>query len=97
MKKIILSISLILLYCCSLNTGTIQKAEKSYLKFIGKAEFVTVIVDDDRSFDLNTVEKNAVYQIDPGKHRIQIYRSGELVVDRVVFVEDQGTMEILLP
>ena len=38
-----------------------------------------------------------IYQVDNGKHRLKIYRSNNLIVNRVIFVESNATMEISIP
>ena len=91
-------------------TGVVQKAETSYLKFTGGTSGndygnVSVIIDDGQySFDLftndgnaKTAKKQTLYKINPGKHRIKIYRNNNLLIDRVIFVEDQVTTEINIP
>ena len=91
-------------------TGVVQKDETSYLKFTGGTRgndygAVSIIIDDGKySFDIftndgnvNTAKKQTLYKINPGKHRIQIYRDNNLLIDRVIFVENQVTTEINIP
>ena len=96
MKTTIVCVMFLLLIGCAYNTGTVQIAEKSYLQFSGNIEGVSVIIDGDDAFNLSTTE-DTLYQLSPGKHSLKIYRSNNLIVDRVIFLEDQGTMEILIP
>lgn len=96
MKMTILCIVFLLFVGCAYNTGTIQRAEKSYLQFLGNTEGVTVVIDENVSLGLSN-EDNALYQLDHGKHTIRIYRNNNLIIDRVIFLEDHATMEIIIP
>ena len=100
MKSIIISLNLLLFCACSFNanSGTIQKAEKSYLKFIGNSDGVSVLIDDDNSFKLaGTIEnKDMVYQLTHGKHKLKVFRNNNLISERIIFLEDNGTMEIMI-
>ena len=40
---------------------------------------------------------NTLYQLSPGKHRIMVTRAGSVVVDRVVVLDNQTTMEVQIP
>jgi hypothetical protein len=96
MKTTIVSIMLLLFVGCAYNSGTVQIAKKSYLQFSGNIEGVSVIIDENDAFSLS-LEKDPLYQLNPGKHTLKIFRNSNLIVDRVIFLEDQGTMEILIP
>ena len=96
MKMIIISIAFSLFMGCAHNTGVVQRAERSYLQFVGNSEGVTIIIDKNNSFELSTA-KDTLYQLDHGKHKLKIYRNNNLIVDRIIFLEDHGTMEIKIP
>ena len=81
---------------CAYNAGEIQKAERSYLQFSGNPDGVNIIIDNNESFKLST-NMETLYQVKKGKHHLKIYRNEKLIVDRVIFISDQGTMEIILP
>ena len=99
MKKIIVSLIFLLVFGCAYNTGTIQRAEKSYLQFIGdiNTQEISIIIDNKNPFILEQSNKKTLYQLSPGKHTIKIYKNNNLIVDRIIFVEDHSTMEILIP
>tara|TARA_Y100000768_G_C23896557_1_gene642897 strand:- start:550 stop:870 length:321 start_codon:yes stop_codon:yes gene_type:complete len=80
-------------------TEILQKSEFSYLKFKGNYESIFVVVNDgEYEFNLDSLEENEVlYKIEQGKHRIQIYRNNNLISDRLIFLENQVTTEILIP
>jgi len=96
MKMTIISIIFLLIAGCAYNTGTTQRAEKSYLQFLGNTEGVSVIIDENVSFGLS-IENDTLYQLNHGKHTIRVYRNNKLIIDRVIFLEDHGTMEIIIP
>ncbi len=96
MKMTIISIVFLLFVGCAYNTGTVQRAEKSYLQFLGKTDGVSVVIDETISFGLSD-EKDSLYQLNHGKHTIRVYRNNKLIIDRVIFLEDHGTMEIIIP
>ena len=122
MTFIFLTIILFFTSCTpSYYTGTVQREEKSFLRFIGNTKDVTVFIDDYKPFKLHQ-EKGLksydnyglrkipsvtsgwadgseynIYQVDNGKHRLKIYRGDNLIVNRVIFIEDHATMEISVP
>ena len=96
MKTTIISIIFLLFVGCAYNTGTIQRAEKSYLQFLGNTEGISVVIDENDAFGL-TIAKDTLYQLNHGKHTLKIYRNNNLIIDRIIFLEDHGTMEIIIP
>jgi len=78
--------------------GVSQKAEKGFLKFTGDTQSVTVVVDGKEPFLLEQDEdKEVVYEVKPGNHQVQAYRNNQLIMDRMVYVDNQATMEVNLP
>lgn len=80
----------------------VQKSDKSYLHFQGNTENVTVVIDEGEPFSLkeekgsSRYSPNLLYQITPGKHFLKIYRGGELIIDRVIYVASNETKEVEL-
>lgn len=99
MKKIIVIIFIsMLIYACGYREGIIQKADKSFLMFNGSLKNVSVQIDDAKPFILERTSSNKKsYQISPGKHTLKVYRNGELLINRVLFLENQATMEVQIP
>jgi outer membrane usher protein FimD/PapC len=90
-----LMLAFLLVSCGGYNETITQKADKSFLKFVGATTEVTVTIDGTNTFTLDP--KIEVYQITPGKHRVTIYRNNQLVVDRNLIVDNQATMEVQIP
>jgi hypothetical protein len=91
----ILFIALFITSCGGYNEGIVQRAEKGFLKFVGDTKTAIVAIDDAEGFPLDS--KTEVYQVKPGKHSIKIYKDNQLVVNRIVLVDNQTTMEIQIP
>ncbi len=85
-----------LLWSCGYKEGIVQKAEISYLQFRGNTENARVQLDDGYVFMLQPGENN-LYQIQPGKHSITIYKDSRLVAQKVLYVDSQATMEVEIP
>ena len=98
LKKIVLFsfISIFLLSCGAYNAGAISRAERSYIKFTGDPTKVTIVIDEGSPITLS-LDDFTVYETTPGKHNLKAYRNKDLIINRVVFLENQGTMEITLP
>jgi len=103
MKKVILLLlGILILHACGYQEGIVQKGEKSFIKFAGNWENVSVQIDDMNQFVLNSgsesgVDDNKLYQVSPGKHSIKVYRDGNLIVNRILFLDNQATAEVIIP
>ena len=91
---IILFCGMLLLSACGYIEGTVQKAEKSYIVFLGDMEQVRVQIDDRESF---TPSAGKQYQISPGKHTVAAFKKENLVLKRIILLENQVTTEIRIP
>lgn len=88
----------ILISACGYRAGIVQKADKSFFMFTGNWKNVSVQIDDTKPFILKTTSSNKkLYQISPGKHTLKVYRDGELLINRVLLLENQATMEVQIP
>ncbi len=103
MKKIILLLlGILILYACGYQEGIVQKGGKSFIKFTGNWENVTIQIDDMNQFVLKSwseggADDNKLYQISPGKHSLKVYRDGNLIVNRLIFIDNQTTAEVIIP
>ena len=82
-------------------TEVVQKSEFSYLKFTGNTNSISVIIDDGKyNFTLSessSSKKETLYKVDKGKHRIKVYQNNNLIIDRMIFLENHVTTEINIP
>lgn len=96
MKKIILMLGLfsfILFTGCGHKEGTVTATKKSYLYFTGNVSNVTVSVDGGEKFNVIAGQNNQ-YSIYPGKHLVEVYRNGKIIVQRKIYVGDDIAKEI---
>jgi len=97
MKKLLLMfLAGILLCACGYREGIIQKADKSYIQFTGNPATAHIQIDDMQPFVIPP-DDNKLYQIPSGKHFVKIYKDSKLIVDRVIYVQSQTTMEVEIP
>jgi len=101
MKKVIFlffGVLFIFIYACGYQAGIIQKADKSFFKFTGNRENVSIVIDELEPFVLEGKNGNKMlYQTSPGKHSLKVYRNGNLLIDKVLLLENQATMEVQIP
>ena len=76
-------------------TGTIQKAEKGSLKFTGNTQGISISIDNATQIAYDP--KIELYELKPGKHAVKIFRNNQIIVDRVVIVDNHTTFEIDVP
>lgn len=101
-KTILLFTGLLLFYACGYQEGVVQKGEKSYIKFTGNTENVSIQIDETIRFVIKASPgsdgaDNKLYQVSPGKHQLRVYREGGLVVNKVLFIDNQATAEVVVP
>ncbi len=100
MKKVILVLFLLVfILSCGLKEGVIQKSDKSYLKFVGNLKNITVQIDDMQPLTINdsSSSNNRAYQVKPGKHTITVSRDGQIIVKRLLFLDNGVTKEVQIP
>jgi len=103
MKKIILLLlGILILHACGYQEGIVQKGEKSFIKFAGNLENISVQLDDMKQFVFKSgsesgTDDNKLYQVSPGKHVLKVYRDGNLIINRILFLDDQATAEVIIP
>jgi len=93
-RFIILLLVASLIFACGYTTGTIQKAEKSFIVFSGNLENVKIHIDELESF---TPSSGKHYEMAPGKHTLLAYREGKLLLNRIIILENHVTTEIKVP
>jgi hypothetical protein len=106
MKRVILLVlGIMVLHACGYQEGIIQKGEKSFIKFTGHWENVSVQIDDIDQFVLKTGSdaerssnnENKQFQVSPGRHSIKVFRDGNLIVNRILLLDNQTTTEVIIP
>ncbi len=96
MKYILSIISLALLLGfsgCGYKEGVATAAQKSYIYFSGNTNNIKVSIDGGEKFNVKPGETDQ-YGVKPGKHIVEVYRNGAVVVKREVFISDGIAKEI---
>ena len=86
-------LSFLLLSGCGYKSGVTTTEQRAYLYFTGNTQNVSVTINDGEAFTVLPGRDNQ-YAIAPGKHRVRIYRGGELIVEREIYVSDGVAKEI---
>lgn len=101
MKKFFfLIIGMLLVLSCGHKEGIVQKSDKSFIQFTGNRTGVSVQIDAAEPFllDGNTTSSDKkLYQLSPGKHTLKAYRSGKLIVNRILWLDNNVTKEVRIP
>lgn len=104
MKGMLLVVcALVMVAGCGYREGRLQPHEQGYLSFIGNLSNIQVFVDGAANPIVLARETRPsgvageLYAVAPGPHRVRVYRDGQVVVDRVVVVGDQTTLEVQVP
>jgi hypothetical protein len=87
----------LLIMGCSSTTGTLSRDPVGFLSISRITDNLTATVDELAPISLAPQRKPVTLQVAPGKHRIRILRDAALLVDRVVYISDQQTLEISVP
>ena len=96
MKKMILFWSVfVLLFVggCGYNSGALTPEKRAYLYFTGATEGVEVSIDNGPTFAVKKGEENH-YKLKPGMHSVKIYRDGDMIVERQIYLGDGIAKEI---
>jgi hypothetical protein len=88
----ILIIMVLIVGCGGYNTGINHKAEKGFIKFSGNTLDIKVSIDSGPQFTID-VEVDQ-YELMPGKHSVQVFRNNQLIVDRIIIIDNQTTFEL---
>lgn len=86
-------IIILILTGCGYQEGISTPEKKAYLYFTGDVKDIKVIIDDNQGFAIEAGAKHK-YTINPGKHKVTIYRGNKLVVYREIFISDGLEKEI---
>jgi hypothetical protein len=86
----------VLVACFHYQEGSILKANKGYIRFVGNFEGVTVKIDDSNSVKISG-KPPLLYEINPGKHTVNVYKDGKLIIQRIIFIDNQIMTEVEIP
>jgi len=105
-----ISIALLFIITCGYREGVLQKDSVSYVWFTGNVEGAMASIDNGEPFALQVSNypqdassggksdaKYVHYKLSPGKHRITVKKQGQVVVDRIVILENENIKEIDVP
>ena len=75
------------------------------MRFTGNWKNVTIQIDDITPFTLksiadseeNTTDDKKLYQVSPGRHSVKVYRGGNIIVNRILFIDNHATAEVIVP
>ena len=97
MKHILMTfiLSLLLISCGGYRTSIIEKDNAGYLKFTGNTSNVTITLNDENEFQLDP--ETELYKVEPGQYNLKAFRDNNLLIDRIIIVEKQTTIEIEVP
>ncbi|MDH4944811.1 hypothetical protein [Sulfurimonas sp. C5] len=96
MKTIIITLVTLLLTFfsgCGYKEGVTTEDTKAYLYFSGDLDDVTVSVDHAEEFKVKAGRDNQ-YKLKPGKHLIEVYRDGQKIIQREIFLGNGIAKEI---
>jgi hypothetical protein len=91
---ILLLCGMFLVSACGYIEGTVEKAERSYIVFLGELEQVKVQIDSMEPF---TPSAGKQYQISPGRHTVAAFKNETMVLKRIVLLENNVITEIRIP
>ncbi|MBK7629185.1 MAG: hypothetical protein IPJ23_00275 [Ignavibacteriales bacterium] len=86
---------LFLTSCGGYKTGVLEKESSGYIKFIGNTLNASVEIGESINFSINP-ETN-LYKLNPGKYTVRVYRDNNLVVERILIIQSQNTIELEVP
>jgi len=90
---------------CSTNSeSTNQVNDSAFLQLEGNFLNTQLSIDDEQSLELNSDsiktlngKEVARFPISTGKHTLKITRSGAVIVQRVIYVSNSNTFEVVVP
>lgn len=94
MKTILLTLGLFLIFSgCGYKEGVVTTSSKTYLYFTGNVSNAYVSIDGGQRFAVKAGADNQ-YSLKPGKHLVEVFRHGNVVVKREIFTSAGIAKEI---
>ncbi|MCB5226437.1 MAG: hypothetical protein NWQ54_15900 [Paraglaciecola sp.] len=105
MKIFLVSLLVLLLTACSSSFQTsTQVDDKAYLQLVGNFSGAVLRLDNDDGIDLESMktfklkgEKVAKLSVTTGTHQVIVERSGQIIVNRKIYVTNGNTFELRIP
>jgi len=106
---IFLMVGALLIASCGYKEGVIQKSDRSFLKFTGNIGNASVHIDGGEPFVLKkyvinpqgekekVYHDNKLYQVTTGKHTVKVYRGNNLIVKRILILDNNVIKEVYIP
>jgi hypothetical protein len=91
---VVLMCGMLFFSACGYIEGTVQKAEKSTVVFLGDLTQVRVQIDEREPF---FPSEGKHYELSPGKYTITAFKNETVVLKRIILLENQVTTEIRIP
>lgn len=82
-------------HCGGYKTGVLEKDSSGFIKFIGNTTNASVEIGETISFSINP--ETDIYKLKPGKYTVKVYRDNNLVVERILIIQSQNTIELEVP
>ena len=97
MKEFLILIVSVILFtsCGGHNSGVLEKESAGYLKFLGNITNASVEIDQSTQFNINP--ETDLYKLTPGKHTLKVYINSKLIVERIIIIQSQNTIEVEVP
>jgi hypothetical protein len=93
---LILIVSIFLFISCGgYKTGVLEKESSGFIKFKGNITNASVEIGESIQFTINP--ETELYKLNPGKYTIKIYRNNNLVIERIIIIQSQNTVEVEVP
>ncbi len=93
LPTILTILAVLLVSGCGYKSGVTNPEQRAYLYFTGDTTNISVSVDHGEHFTV-LPGRDHQYAIPPGKHTVRVFRGGELVSEREVYVGDGIAKEI---
>jgi hypothetical protein len=85
------------LTACHSTTGTVSHDPTAYIKLLNTEKDDTVSIDGGTVIRLKSDDESEPVFTTPGKHTVQVIRSGVIILSREILVSDLQTLEIRVP
>jgi hypothetical protein len=82
---------------CHSTSGTVSHEPTAYVKFLNAEKGDVASIDGGTPFQLVSGDDSDPIFFAPGKHTVQVSRSGAVILSREILVSDLQTLEIRVP